>query len=80
MPFVPKVWKSKDQGTPYTYVTAEELNRIEQGISSATELAEQGGGASGISVTDNGNGTFTIDDTSNTALVDHGDGTFTLTA
>lgn len=47
MPFIPKVWKNKNQGPPYTYVTAEELNRIEQGIADA---AQSGGGASDTQV------------------------------
>ncbi len=37
------------------------------------------GGGPGISLVDNGDGTFTIDDPTDTALVVHGDGTFTLT-
>lgn len=33
----------------------------------------------GVSMIDNGDGTFTITDNSGSALVDHGDGTYTLT-
>lgn len=33
----------------------------------------------GVSMLDNGDGTFTLSDLSNSALVDNGDGTFTLT-
>ena len=43
MPFIPKSWRNKSQGPPYTYVTADDLNRIEQGVA---EAAESGGGAS----------------------------------
>lgn len=43
MPFVPKAWRNKSAGPPVTPVTAEDLNRIEQGIATATGLAEAGG-------------------------------------
>lgn len=43
MPFVPKKWRDKAQGPPYTYVTGGDLNRIEQGVADATGLAEEGG-------------------------------------
>lgn len=33
----------------------------------------------GLSIVDNGDGTFTVTDNSDSALVDHGDGTYTLT-
>lgn len=54
---------------PPTYVTSV------NGMSGAVTIA--GGGGGGVSVVDNGDGTFTL---SGSAVTDNGDGTFTIAA